>query len=138
MPEIRDLIEWLSEQGFNVVSDRSFEGFGDRSIVLSKNPISIRITRDRGIWMISIAQPCETPSDSDDIWFEPKIWASYLDGTVPWTAPTPLEMQIKFVRTRISELTAALLQGDDGIEKCLRELRRSEFQTRFRSFRQGD
>jgi len=134
-PAVQRFMDWLTREGFTVISDRKSESFGDRSIVLMAGILAIRITRDRGIWMIDIAQPYgEIPSDSADIWFEPKIWQSYLDGTHAWTAPTPLDSQISFVETRLGEIRNTFLQPDD-IGRLLRELRKSASKARFSSLR---
>jgi hypothetical protein len=130
---IQNFIQWLSGRDFQIVSDGKFESFGNRSVVLQAAHVAIRLTKDRGVWMIDIAQPFEGgPSIASDIWYEPKIWQSYLDGTLPWTAPTSLEGQIDFVMTRLSEIERALL-NPEGIGVRLHQLRKSEAQVRFGS-----
>jgi hypothetical protein len=130
---IDDVLGWLGESGFVVVSDRTYESFGNRTVILVKEPVAIRLEKDRGIWMIGISGPFgEVPSESAGIWFEPKIWRSYLDRTRPSTAPEPWDAQVSFVKTRLPDVRAAQL--DEDVTESLRKLRKSEAQARFGHF----
>ena len=134
VPEIHDVLGWLSESGFVVVSDRTYESFGNRTVVLVNEPVAVRLMKDRGIWRIDIAGPfAEVPSESAGIWFEPKIWRSYLDRTRPSTAPELWDAQVSFVKTRLPDVRAAQLGGRD-VARGLRELRKAEAQARFGHF----
>jgi hypothetical protein len=134
VPGIDVVLGWLGESGFIVVSDRAYESFGNRAVVLVKESVAVRLMKDRGIWMIDIAGPFgEVPSESADIWFEPKIWRSYLDRTRPFPAPEPWDTQVSFVKTRLPDVRAAQLGGKD-VAEGLRELEKSEAQARFGHF----
>jgi hypothetical protein len=43
----------LGEWGFEFVSEQASESFGDRSIVLAKPPLEVRLVGDRGQWFIN-------------------------------------------------------------------------------------
>ena len=136
LSNIEDLLRWLRGNGFEIACDRTFEAFGNRTIVLSNGSIAVRAMKDRGIWMIDVAASLnEVPSESSSIWFEPKIWLSYLEETIPFVGPSQLEDQVEFVKTRLPDVEAALLE-DAEAAASLFALRKTEAHTRFSSARQ--
>ena len=117
LPEaLADMVARLQEGGFSITDEAAAEGFGDRVIVLRKDPLAARLVADRGQWFIDLA-----PSGCDD-WFDPDVWRSCLDGTPIPDKPSTPAAHAEFVVRELDRLLAAADRQRELLA-CLRDNR---------------
>lgn len=56
-PDVRDLLDWLAAAGFTLVSEEGgpAESTANVLLIYERSPLRMRITRDRGQWLLEIA-----------------------------------------------------------------------------------
>lgn len=129
---IGELLEQLPQVGFNVVAERySAESFGNRVTVLERDPVAIRMLKDRGIWTVDVAGPRTVTTEGGDFWFSSGVWQAYLDSTDPPIKAMPLDQEIIFVKDRWQDVESAF-RNDKDLDDDLRSIRKEGAEARRR------
>lgn len=112
--DVTALVADFERHGFTRASEHVGTGFGDRTIELDRIPVVMRITSDRGQWVLELAHR------EWDEWFDPDVWRACLEGSVPPDQPRPLDIQSTFVLSNLGRITQAGRANGADLLPCLR------------------
>jgi hypothetical protein len=105
---IRHLVGELERLGYWTAEARSDdENFGDKRILLMKEGLGVRITRDRGQWFAEASGPGLAD------WFSPMVWMSYLNGRVGDTSTPSLDDQVRLLLENLDRIESASYSDPD-------------------------
>lgn len=98
-PTVSSVLDILNDLGFRVVEQRE-DGTHNRLFILARDECRVRLLSDRGEWSLAVAFGAGE-------WIHPDVWEAYLDKFPLAGDLSDLAHQIRFLRQRFDEISAA-------------------------------